>query len=142
MSGTANWVNTESDLARVQSAQLTLDKVKHNRYNRHNKYQLVKVCDHPATWKEVLVEGSNEVELDHTPVVGDEEEAIQEVNFADLAIKKIDDPDVDECEVIDDGMSPSTAVVKHEEQIISATLKIDNVDFGFGPGKLEINIHD
>jgi hypothetical protein len=51
-----NWVSSETNVGAVQSAQTVLERVKKERYTKRKQYQLVKIGDHPLTFKEVLVE--------------------------------------------------------------------------------------
>jgi hypothetical protein len=143
MAANTNWVSEETDITRIRAVRALLDRVKQQR--KHNKYRLEKIGDHPATYREVLIEGSAPV-IDVPVAAAEEPDPIEEVNFEDLAVKppppdaNLDD--IDECEVIDDGAVPSTEMIKHQEAVISAVFKADNVDFGLGQGKLDINIHD
>jgi hypothetical protein len=102
-----NWVSGETNVGAVESARLVLDKVKRQRYGHStNKYRLVKVSDHPLTFREELIEGSNLVALNHTPVVEDDA-PLEEVDFGVLAVKEVaDEGGVDECEVIDAEVDP------------------------------------
>jgi hypothetical protein len=57
MSSITNWVSAEANVAKVQAASEVLVNVKRQRYaGGRKKYKLVKVGDHPVTYKEVLVE--------------------------------------------------------------------------------------
>jgi hypothetical protein len=87
MSSITNWVSGESDLARVQNARIILNKVKQEKYGKHNTYRLEKTGDHPLTYREVLVVGKEKLEVDHTAEV-DEEEIIEEVDFSTIDIKE------------------------------------------------------
>lgn len=49
----ANWIKTEAEDRRTQ-AQKALQKAKSQRKGR---YQMVKVCDFPLTYKEVKING-------------------------------------------------------------------------------------
>lgn len=48
----ANWVKTELEESRTK-AQRALEKIKQKRKNK--KFKLVKVCDHPPTYKEIEI---------------------------------------------------------------------------------------
>jgi hypothetical protein len=57
MSSVTNWVSGEANIAKVQVATDVLANVKRMRYaGGRKKYKLVKIGDHPPTYKEVLVE--------------------------------------------------------------------------------------
>ena len=51
-----NWVAENAIKSELKHAQVVLNKVKQERYTRRKQYRLVKVNDHPLTFKEVLVE--------------------------------------------------------------------------------------
>lgn len=54
----------------------------------------------------------------------------------------VGEEECDECEVLEDEVIECTTVEPFREEIISASLRIENVDLGLGMGTLEINIHD
>jgi hypothetical protein len=157
MSSINNWLSGESDLAKVQVAQAVLEKVKRERYGHGRKYHTVKTCDHPLTFKEVLI--SIDINIPNTidqitqqvtiqnNVITDaeivEEDVIEEVDFSELVTQRVEtEDDIDECEIIDDGLSDSKEIMPSAEEILGMSMKLRNIDFGFGPGTVEINIHD
>lgn len=113
----SNWVSGDANKMQVEVATQVLEKVKKKRYSKDKRFKLVKVGDHPLTYNEI-------------PMSKKEIEKLQETE------------EIDECEVLGDGMSESTEVEKPREEIISTQLTMKSVDFGFGPGMIEINIHD
>jgi len=113
----SNWVSGDANKIQVENATQVLKKLKEKKYSKSKRFKLVKVGDHPLTYNEV-------------PMSKKEIEKLQETE------------EIDECEVLDDGMSESTEVEKPREEIIGAQLTMKNVDFGFGPGMIEINVHD
>ena len=57
MTSINNWVSGEANVAKVQTATIVLANVKKQRYaGGKKKYKLVKIGDHPATYKEVLIQ--------------------------------------------------------------------------------------
>jgi hypothetical protein len=51
-----NWVSGAANFGAIRDAQQVLDKVKRERYgNKHRRYRLVKIGDHPATYHEELI---------------------------------------------------------------------------------------
>lgn len=54
-----NWVQLNIGAFWVKDAQKSLDKIKHDRNKKAKDqgktWKMVKVCDHPITYKEVLV---------------------------------------------------------------------------------------
>jgi hypothetical protein len=51
-----NCVAENAIKSELKHAQVVLNNVKRERYTRRKQYRLVKVWDHPLTFKEVLVE--------------------------------------------------------------------------------------
>jgi hypothetical protein len=113
----SNWVSGDANKIQVENATQVLKKLKEKKYSKSKRFKLVKVGDHPLTYNEV-------------PMSKKEVEELQKAE------------EIDECEVLDDGMSESTEVAVVKEEIIEAQLTIKNVDFGLGLGTIEINIHD
>ena len=59
MSSITNWVSADANIAKVQAATTVLADIKRQRYaGGKKKYKLVKVGDHPLTFKEVLIENT------------------------------------------------------------------------------------
>jgi len=119
MSGNiSNWVSGDANRMQVENAQVALSNLKKRRYTKDKKYKLIKTGDHPLTYKEVLMS----------------EKEVEE-------LQKIEE--VDECEVLDDGISESTEIAVFKEEVIEAQLTVKNFNLGdLGIGTLEINIHD
>jgi len=53
--GITNWVTESNITYNFEEARNVLKSVKRERYCRGKKYKLVKICDHPLTYKEVKV---------------------------------------------------------------------------------------
>ena len=113
-----NWVNLDANKQQVENANVVLKNLKKKKYSSDKKFKLVKVSDHPLTYKEVPVG--------------------KKVVIRTKTIKE----KFDDFELLDSGMSKSTEVVLPKEEIIEATLTLRDIDFGMGPGTVEINIHD
>ena len=50
-----NWVAENAIKSELKHAQVVLNKVKQERYTRRKQYRLVKVGDHPLTYREELI---------------------------------------------------------------------------------------
>ena len=55
MASLTNWVSSETNVGAVRSAQIVLEQLKRERYTRHKHYRLVKIGDHPLTYREELI---------------------------------------------------------------------------------------
>lgn len=111
----SNWVSGDANKMQVENAQMMLSNLKRKRYTKDKKYKLIKVGDHPLTYNEVLMS----------------KEEIEELQ------------EIDECKVLDEGMSESTEIALPKEEVISAQLTVKNFSLGdLGFGTLKINIHD
>jgi hypothetical protein len=88
MGSVNNWVSGESNAAAVENAQMVLNKIKREKYGRGNQYRLEKIGDHPATYREVLVVGEEQLSVDHTPVELEDDGVLSEVNYDELAVDK------------------------------------------------------
>jgi hypothetical protein len=55
MGSITNWVSNDTNVGAVRDAQVVLEQLKRERYTRHKHYRLVKVGDHPLTFREELI---------------------------------------------------------------------------------------
>ena len=55
MASITNWVSSDTNVGAVRSAQVILEQVKRERYTRRKQYRLVKIGDHPLTYREELI---------------------------------------------------------------------------------------
>jgi hypothetical protein len=56
MASITNWVSNDTNVGAVRSAQVVLEQVKRECYaSKRKQYQLVKIGDHPLTYREELI---------------------------------------------------------------------------------------